>query len=305
MQKWKEFRGGEGLLLLAATIWGFAFVFQRSAMEHMGPLFFSGLRMGLATVFLLIVAKLMLGRISFEFADLKRGVILGLLLTAGNGLQQIGLVTTTAGKAGFITGLYMVFIPIMLAIFWRRKVRIAVLGGVALATLGLFFLCVSVNEVAPALGDLCVLGCAVIFSFHIIVSAGFSLRTHPVLLCAIQVGTASLLSFVASLLFESPSVSQISSVWIELLYAGVISAGIGFTLQLAGQRRCEPALAAIIMSLEAVFAVLGGILFLDEQLTIRQVWGCMLMFAGILVTQLRSTTEADALLNSDTDRARS
>lgn len=271
------------LLLLTAAIWGFAFVAQRAGMEHVGPFTFNAVRFLLGA---LVLIPLLLRRQRILTSGLFRGgVIMGLLLFAGAMLQQIGIVTTGAGKAGFITGLYVVLVPILGIFLGQRSGRNTWLGA-ALAVAGLYLLSVRAGlSLAP--GDGLILLSAVFWALHVLAIGRLSGRHDPVALAALQYLVCSLLSFVGAFALESPAPGPILEAGLPILYAGLASTGIAYTLQVVAQRRAPAGHAAIILSLEAVFAVIGGWMLLGETLGARGLTGCALMLGGMLLSRSR------------------
>lgn len=278
----------DGLLLLAAVIWGTAFVAQRVGMESMGPLSFNAVRFALGALVVLPLALRRGGIEAEEAPPLRRllgaGSIMGLVLFLGASLQQFGLVYTTAGKAGFITGLYVVIVPILGAAFGHRVPAMVWLGAM-LATAGLYLLSVG-ESFRMAYGDLVVLAAALFWALHVLAVGRYVRRHAGVRLAAIQFTVCAGASLLLALLFEDLSWRAMLEAWVPIVYAGVFSVGVAYTLQLVGQRRAIPAHAAIILSLEAVFAALAGWLILGEQLGLRGLLGCALMLAGMLAAQL-------------------
>ncbi|MDQ7006308.1 MAG: DMT family transporter [Acidobacteriota bacterium] len=274
------------LLLLAALIWGTAFVAQRAGMEVMGPLLFNGVRFGLGA---LVVLPLVLRRRSRSIPPggrrglLAAGVALGSVLFAGATLQQIGLVETTAGKAGFITGLYVVIVPLLGMVFGRRP-RAGAAVGAALAAWGLYLLSVTGSwQIEP--GDGVVLVAAFFWAGHVLLVGRFAGRYPGIPLAMIQFLVCSTFSLVGALLFEQPRWGHLAEGWVSLVWAGAFSVGVAYTLQVVAQRKARPSHAAVILSLEAVFAALAGWVFLDERLGTRGWIGCSLMLGGMFAAQ--------------------
>ncbi|MGC9468442.1 MAG: DMT family transporter [Anaerolineae bacterium] len=275
------------LLLLTAAIWGFAFVAQRLGMAHIGPFTFNAIRFGLGGLSLipLIVAtrarrehRAPLGRL------LLGGLGLGVVLFGGASAQQIGLVTTTAGKAGFITGLYVIFVPLA-ALLWGERASWITWLGAALATVGLYFLSVT-EQLTLAPGDAWVLLSAVLWTVQIHLIARLTQVIDPLPLAAVEFAVCSLLSWAGALLTETITPGGIRGALWPILYGGFMSVGVAYTLQAVAQRHALPTPAAIIMSLESAFAALGGWLFLDERLGVRGGLGAGLMMAGMILAQL-------------------
>lgn len=282
------------LLLLSATIWGFAFVAQRMGMDHVGPFTFNGIRffLGAAVVFPFIARNSqqqlpktvasagVLGRRALFFY----GALAGLTIFAGASLQQVGLVYTTAGKAGFITSLYVVMVPLM-GSAWGQRTRAGTWGGALIAAVGMYLL--SVNEdFTIAFGDLLELMGAVFWACHIHLIGWLSPKTDSLQLAFVQFMVCAAASLVTALMVETIRVADLMAVALPILYGGVLSVGVAYTLQVVAQRHAHPAHAAILLSLEAVFAAVGGWLILGEVMSVRGLIGCLLMFTGMLVSQL-------------------
>jgi drug/metabolite transporter (DMT)-like permease len=278
------------LLLITSAIWGFAFVAQRAGMHYLGPFLFNGIRFMLGSLWLLPV--LFLRRNSFGKPQLREftqtvfpsGAVLGLILFAAASLQQFGIVGTTAGKAGFITGLYVIIVP-FLGLFLKRFSPVLTWLGAILAVLGLYFLSIK-ESIIPETGDLLVLCGAFFWAFHVLAIDRFVKRSDAFLLAFIQFLVCALLSLIFGFFSESLNLQNVVNASISLLYAGVFSVGIGYTLQVVAQKEANPAHAAIILSLEAVFAALGGWLILSEVLSPRELLGCLLMLSGMIFSQL-------------------
>lgn len=280
------------LLLLTAIIWGFAFVSQRLGMEYVGPFTFNAVRFAIGSLVLLPFVWLLdrqRGREERPImpwrgrALLRGGAAAGAVLFSAATLQQMGLAHTTAGKGGFITSLYVVLVPLLgLAIGFRATA--ATWMGAVLAAIGLYFLTMQGNF-RMQWGDLLVLMGAFLWAAHILLLGRLSPGSDPVKLALVQFITCAALSAVAALLLESTNAANLRLAMGAILFAGILSVGVGYTLQVVAQRHAPPADVAIILSLEAVFAVLGGWLLLGEQLGPRGLFGCALMLAGILISQ--------------------
>ncbi len=278
---------GSLMLLLAALLWGVAFAAQSKGMDYVGPFTFNGARSFLG-VAVLLPLWLAMGRPQPASGYDPRalwlgGSLCGLMLFAATSLQQIGLVTTSAGKSGFLTALYIVLVPLF-GIFLHRKVGLNVWLAVLLATGGLYLLC-AVEGFSLASGDIVTLLCAVCFALQIMLVDKFAPRTHPLLLCAVQFIVVGALSAPLMFLFEEPSLSGLWEARIPLLYTGIMSSAVAYSLQITGQRDTEPALASLLMSFESVFSVLAGALLLHEHLTPAELCGCALVFGAILLAQ--------------------
>jgi drug/metabolite transporter (DMT)-like permease len=284
------------LLMITAVIWGAAFVAQRLGMEHMGPFTFNGVRFALGALALIPLMRRSEGLLPPpDFAEqptprtyLKAGAIAGIALFAGATLQQVGMVYTTAGKGGFITGLYVVIVP-LLGLFFKKKTELGAWAGAMLAAVGLYLLSVT-ESFTIEYGDLLVLVGAFFWAGHVLVIAWLSPRLNPVKLAAAQFATCSILSLIAALATETITLSGLAGGAGAIAYGGLMSVGVAYTLQVVAQRDAEPTHAAIILSLEAVFAAAAGWIVLGETMSLRGFLGCGLMLAGMLLSQLIPTT---------------
>lgn len=280
------------LLLLTAMIWGSAFVAQRVGMDKVGPFTFNGIRSLMAALVLLPVIRVMdktgAGHRPQSPAEKKRlllgGCLCGVCLCAGSTLQQFGLVYTTAGKAGFITALYVVLVPVV-SLFLGRRASLTTWLGVALAAIGLYLLCMS-GSLRINLGDLLVMISAVCFCAHILTIDHFSPGLDGVRLSCLQFFVSGTIGCVCALLFEVIDPAALLECALPILYAGVLSGGVGYTLQIIAQKDTDPTVASMILCLESVFSVVFGALLLGERMAAHEIIGCALMFAAILLAQL-------------------
>jgi drug/metabolite transporter (DMT)-like permease len=280
------------ILLLVAAIWGLSFVAQRLGTQYLGPFTFNAIRFFIGSILLLPVARFLdrrrhsAGLPVIRYTErrlLAGGVLAGLVLFAAATFQQTGITSTTAGKAGFITSLYVVLVPLLgLALGLRPSA--AVWLGAVLAAVGLYFLTIE-SGFRMSWGDLLVLAGAFMWAAHFLVLGRLSPRTDPVKLAYLQFLACAALSAIVALLIETTTFAGLLGALGAILFSGVLSVGVGYTLQVVAQRDAPPADTAIILSLEAPFAVLGGVLLLGEQLTTRALLGCAFMLAGILVSQ--------------------
>ncbi len=277
------------VLLFVATIWGLAFVAQRVGMEHVGPFTFNGIRFVLGSLSLLPVIYFRRKQPSVVKADglLRSGTISGVFLFFGISLQQVGIVYTTAGKAGFITGLYVIFVPIFGLFIRQNKTSTGTWIGAVCAALGMYLLSVT-KDLTINFGDLLVLFSAIAFALHLIVIEKFSNRFSTAELSLVQCVVCSLLSLIAAGVYETFILSDILAVAIPLIYGGVFSVGIAYSLQIYGQKNSPASHAAIILSLESVVAAFGGWIILNEILSGRAFIGCVLMLSGMIISQLWS-----------------
>ncbi len=287
-----------GMLLLTALIWGCSFVAQSVGMDYVGPFTFNCVRCVIGSAVLVPVIFLMDGqkkKDKMSKGELKKdrggtktlvtgGICCGVVLAVASSLQQFGILYTTVGKAGFITAMYIVLVPV-LGIFIGKKVRPLIFLCVAMAVAGLYFLCMT-ERLSLNIGDLLVLLCAVVFTIHILVIDHFSPLVDGVRMSAIQFLTAGIVCAVPMLLWEDPKVGEILTAWMPVLYAGVMSCGVAYTLQILGQKNADPTVASLLLSLESVFSVLAGWVLLGQGLSNRELFGCALMFVAIILAQL-------------------
>lgn len=282
------------LLFLTAFIWGTAFVAQSVGTDYIGPFTFNCVRSLIGGV-VLIPCIWLLGKITPQEkksvqkpGELKTlvtgGILCGVLLCLASNFQQMGITYTTVGKAGFITAFYIIIVPI-LGLFLKKKCGPAIWLGVVLALTGLYFLCIT-DGFSIGKGDILVLICAILFSFHILVVDHFTELTDGVKMSCIQFFVCGILSGIPMFLFENPRISEIVAAWQPILYAGVLSCGVGYTLQIVGQKGINPTVASLILSLESVISVLAGMVVLNQQLSKREAAGCVLMFCAIILAQL-------------------
>ena len=286
---------GSLLLILGSVIWGAAFAAQRAGMEYVGPFTFSGIRMLMAAAVLsLVIAVVERSRRkqhpgqkdADRKTQRKAGILCGLFLFAATSLQQMGLVYTTAGKAGFITALYVVLVPLAAWLIFRKNPGKIIWIGVALAVFALFLLCVPAGELSLQGGDLLVLGCAVCFTFQILFIDRYADRVSGLGLARDEFLITGVLSMIIAAVNEKIEWESIRDAMIPILYAGIMSGAVGYTLQVFGQRDTNPTVASLLMCLEAVFAVLTGVVLLGETMTEREIIGSCLMFTAVIIAQL-------------------
>ena len=286
------------LLLLTAFIWGVAFVAQSVGGEAVGCFTFNGVRSLIGAAVLIPVIyfldaqkKKELGEEKFleQRGDKKTlllgGICCGVMLCIASNFQQFGISFTTVGKAGFITAMYILIVPI-LGLFMKKRVGAKVWLGVVLATVGLYMLCMTSESFSLSKGDFLVLICAGFFSLHILIIDYFSPKVDGVRMSCIQFFVCGVISTAIAFVFENPSFSAILSGWLPILYAGVLSCGVAYTLQIVGQKNMDPTVASLILSLESVFSVLAGWVILHQTLSVRELFGCVLMFLAIILAQL-------------------
>ena len=285
------------LLFLTACIWGMAFVSQSKGMEFMGPFTFNGIRSLIGAFSLVVYLAVMcltkakdLHRVNWK-RTIVAGIWCGVLLTTASTLQQFGIQYTTVGKAGFITTLYIIFVPLA-GVFFGRKVGPVVWLGAAMAAVGMYLLCMT-GSFRLGLGDTLIFLCAVVFAAHILVIDHLGQGADSVIVSCIQFGVCGVVCSLGALIFERPTVAHIVPGIGALLYAGVLSCGVAYTLQIVGQKDVNPTVAALILSLESVVATVAGwaaghfgLLKTDQSMTGRQVAGCAIVFAAVILVQL-------------------
>lgn len=291
----KNFKGSI-ILLVTAVIWGTSFVAQSEGMKYIQPFTYNAIRTiigGLVLIPVIFFFKLTARRSpDYRAVDVKitalGGVCCGSALCIASSLQQFGIVYTTAGKSGFITALYVICVPLIELIFGRKqpaKIWLCVL----LAIIGFYFLCIT-GDFSINFGDLLTLICAVFFACHIIVIDRFLEQgADGMVMACIQFLTAGCIMLICMFIFEQPRVDRIIEANFSILYAGIMSCGVAYTLQIIGQRYTEPTLATLLMSLESVFAVLSGWVILNEQLTAKEFSGCCLVFSAVIFAQVNIT----------------
>lgn len=288
------------LLLLTATIWGVAFVAQSVGMDYVGGFTFNMVRALIGSAVLLPVIWFM-GRNSSKKAEeaqgsssrkdlLWGGLACGILMCLASNFQQFGIKYTTVGKAGFITACYIVLVPI-LGLFLKKKCSPFIWLAVAMSVAGLYLLCIT-DGFSIGKGDILVLICAVLFSFHILVIDYYSPKVDGVKLSCIQFLVCGILSGIPALIFEKPEMCAVLTAWQPILYAGVMSCGVAYTLQIIGQKNMNPTVASLILSLESCISVLAGWVILGQQLSAREITGCVIMFAAIILAQLPQKEKA-------------
>lgn len=284
------------MLVLTAFIWGVAFVAQSVGMDYVGPFTFNSVRNFVAALVLLPCIKL-LDKVSpsnIPDADAKHphggpmliigGIICGVCLAVASSFQQMGIAYTTVGKAGFITAMYIVIVPI-LGLFIKKKVRPIAWISVAIAVAGLYLLCMT-ESFALSKGDFLILLCAFCFALHIMVIDYFSPKVDGVRMSLIQFITCGVICAIPALMTEAPDIQSIIAAWMPILYAGAMSSAVGYTLQIVAQKNTDPVIASLLMSLESAFSLLAGWVILNQRLSPKELCGCVLMFIAILLSQL-------------------
>ena len=288
------------LLLFTALIWGSSFVAQKSGMDYIEPFTFNGIRMVIGGLVLIPFILLMDRKKARDGAAepmsdeekakarkkiIAGGICCGLAIFVASSLQQFGVSYTTAGKAGFITTLYVVIVPII-SVLLRKRVRPIMWLCVVLGAVGLYLLCMTDDSFKLAFGDMLVLLCAVAFAVHIMVVDHFAAKLDGTKLSCIQFLTSGILGLIGMAIFESPDINAILDCWLPILYAGVLSCGLGYTFQVIAQKYAEPTVVSLLMSLESVFAVISGAILLHETMSMRELTGCAVIFAAVIISQL-------------------
>lgn len=292
------------LLLLTATIWGTAFVAQSVGMDYVGPFTFNMLRCligGIVLIPYIFLSNKVSGseKKRIEERETKSekktlitgGICCGILLALAMNFQQVGIQYTTVGRAGFITACYIIIVPLIGMTFFGKKCRSTIWAAVVLALIGLYLLCIT-EEFDIGQGDFLVLICSFLFSLHILVIDHFSPLVDGVKMSCVQFFVAGIVSGIPAFLTENVVWGNILAAWQPVLFAGVLSCGIAYTLQIVGQKNMNPTVASLILSLESCIAVLAGWIILGENLTLKEMLGCIFMFAAIVLAQLpeRKTT---------------
>ena len=286
-----------GMLVMTALIWGIAFVAQSEGMNYVGGFTFNASRFLIGGT-MLIPCVFLLRKLSNEpyqelsalekanrtKASIVGGICCGMILCLSSSLQQFGIAHTSVGKAGFITALYIILVPI-LGLFMKKRVGLNIWISVAIAAVGMYLLCIT-EDFSVGRGDFLVFLCSIGFSLHIIVIDYFSPRGDGVVISCVQFFTAGLLSAILMFLFEKPSWGAVTAAWLPILYAGILSCGVAYTLQVVAQKEVSPTVASLLMSLESVFSVLAGWVLLEQKLSTKEMLGCGLVFAGILLAQM-------------------
>ncbi len=296
MNSTKVNKKGPFILLLTAAIWGIAFVAQSVGMEYIGPFTFNGVRSLLGALVLLPLIPFLNKKKEADTAqkeDRKTliigGTLCGLCLCAASSLQQVGIQYTTAGKAGFLTAMYIVIVPV-LGLFIGKKCSPFAGISIVFAIIGLYLLSIK-DGFSIGAGDVYVMICAAVFAVHILVIDYFSPKCNGVKLSCIQFLVCGILCTPIGLIWEKPEMSRILAAGLPIAYAGVMSCGVAYTLQIVGQKGMNPTVASLILSLESVISVLAGWVILKQALSVRELIGCVIMFAAIILAQLPEKRE--------------
>ena len=295
---------GNLMLLLTAFIWGVSFIAQSKGVEEISPVAFNGIRSILGGLVLLPIIYITDSNKKkhgqpippADKALILGGIVCGVILCLATTMQTIGLKYTSPGKGGFITALYMVIVPIV-GLFTGKKLRGILVAAVAIAVCGLYLMCIN-SELSINKGDIFIFICAFLFAAHILVIDKISPMVDGVKLSCIQFFVCGIINIVWMFIFEEPQIKPVLNAWLPIAYAGICSCGIGYTLQIVGQKYTDPTSASILMSLESLFATLSNVILValgwkltGGQLSIREIIGCVLMFAAIMLVQLPERNE--------------
>ncbi len=301
---------GSIMLLLTALIWGVAFVAQSDGMNYVGPFTYGASRYLIGGAALMpVIAVFGAGRrkrAEKEEAPLKTtfigGICCGVVLFVAGSFQQFGVKYTTVGKAGFITALYIIIVPLIQFVLYRRSsLKLWLCTAAAIA--GFYLLCIN-GDSGISSGDLLVLACALFFAMHIMVIDRFNSKSaNGLIMSCIQFFTAGILSLICMFIFEKPAITDILAAWLPILYAGIMSSGVGYTMQILGQRHTDPTTATLIMSLESVFSALAGWVLLGEVLSIKELSGCALVFAAVVAAQIDIPSKKSGAPDKITERS--
>lgn len=290
------------MLLLAALCWGASYPIQAKSVELLHPFDINAIKSLMGAVILYPVIKYWGRNLPKPTATQKRDLVIGSLICGGTVLiggilQQLGLMTTTAGKAGFLTSMYVVMVPIM-GLFLGRRVSGMGWFSVGLATVGLYLLCMT-DSFSLAIGDIYIMGCAFVYAIQIMAIGHYSTKVNPMDLALGQFVVSGFASLVMCLLFSRPTIDAIMACMPYLIYLGVFSSALAFTLQVTAQKNTTPMAASLILSLESVFAVLTGAIFLHEQMSTKELIGCGVMFAAIIISQLPERKKATRFVTEE------
>lgn len=288
---------GNSILVVTAMIWGMAFAFQKEGMDHIGPLSFamSRLVLSILAALVMIAVRRAAGRAPVyagpeeaakaRSAEIRGGVLCGTFLATASLLQQVAIVRASAGKAGFITALYVVLVPVMGTLVFRKSTGILQWLAVAVGTAGLYLLCVK-GEFRLSPEDTLLILCALAFSFQILFCDRYVADADPIRMSLVQFITALAISAAFAFAFETPRISDMIAAGRAIAYCGLISGGLGYSFQMIGQRYADPVAASLILAAESVFSVIGGWILLGEMLSARELLGCCVMFAAIVLSQI-------------------
>ncbi len=276
------------LLLITAIIWGSSFVAQSIGMQSIDAFTFTGIRTALGMLFLLPFTLIINKGFDFKRSTLKKGLILGVVFSIAQNFQQFAFYYSTSGKIAFITAFYMFFVPLISVMFLRKKIAVLTWVSIFIGLLGLFLLCIDPKDLTNInMGDILALVCAIFYAVQIILIDRFlEDGTSGVQLSFMQFFVAAVISIVAMFIFEQPNLADIKTAAPSLLYSGIMSCGIAYTLQIVGQKHASPVVASLLMCLESVFAVITAAIVLHENMLPREMAGCLIMFGAIILSQV-------------------
>lgn len=276
------------LLLITAIIWGSSFVAQSIGMQSIDAFTFTGIRTTLGMLFLLPFTLIINKGFDFKKETLKKGLILGVVFSIAQNFQQFAFYYSTSGKIAFITAFYMFFVPLISVVFLRKKIAVLTWLSIFIGLIGLFLLCINPEDLTSInLGDILALICAIFYAIQIMLIDKFlEDGTSGVQLSFMQFFVAAIISIIAMFIFEQPNLADIKTAAPSLLYSGIMSCGIAYTLQIVGQKHASPVVASLLMCLESVFAVISAALILKENMLPRELAGCLVMFGAIILSQV-------------------
>ena len=282
------------LLLITAIIWGSSFVAQSIGMQSIDAFTFTGIRTALGMLFLLPFTLLINKGFDFSKKTLEKGLILGVVFSIAQNFQQFAFYYSTSGKIAFITAFYMFFVPLISVMFLKKKIAVLTWVSIFIGLLGLFLLCIDPKDLTNInTGDILALICAIFYAVQIILIDKFlEDGTSGVQLSFMQFFVAAIISVVAMFIFEQPNISDIKTAAPSLLYSGIMSCGIAYTLQIVGQKHASPVVASLLMCLESVFAVITAAIILHENMLPRELAGCLIMFGAIILSQVSESLSA-------------
>lgn len=279
------------ILLITAIIWGSSFVAQSIGMESIDAFTFTGIRTTLGMLFLLPFTLLINKGFDFSCKTLRAGLILGVVFSLAQNFQQFAFYYSTSGKIAFITAFYMFFVPLFSVIFMKKKIAILTWVSIMMGLAGLFFLCIDPGDItAINFGDILALVCAIFYAVQImLIDKYLGEGINGIQMSFMQFFVAAIISVAAMFIFEKPDLANIKTAAPSLLYSGIMSCGIAYTLQIVGQKYTSPVIASLLMCLESVFAVISAALILHEGMLPREIAGCIIMFSAIIISQLSET----------------
>ncbi len=282
------------LLLITAIIWGSSFVAQSIGMQSIDAFTFTGIRTALGVLFLLPITLIVNKGFDFSKKTLRAGLILGIVFSFAQNFQQFAFYYSTSGKIAFITAFYMFFVPLFSVIFLKKKIAVLTWASIIIGLVGLFLLCIDPSDLTSVnFGDVLALICAIFYAVQIMLIDKFlEENINGVQLSFMQFVVAAVLSIIAMFIFEKPVIADIKTAAPSLLYSGIMSCGIAYTLQIVGQKNASPVVASLLMCLESVFAVITAAIILHEAMAPRETAGCLIMFAAILLSQISESLSA-------------